>query len=209
MGARSPFGPEHFERVDEEDDAVFYTQPRLVVHIDEQAVEAAGQIYASLLPPGGEFLDLMSSWRSHLPGDFPAGRLVGLGMNAEEMAGNPQLDEFVVHDLNAHPKLPFESDSFDGAIDTVSVQYLTSPLVVFAEVHRILRPGAHFILTYSNRCFPTKAVRIWTALDDRGHAQLIGAYFKHSGEWSPVTAYECNPNRGFGDPLFVVYASKL
>jgi SAM-dependent methyltransferase len=208
VGDRGPFGPEHFERVDEEDDAVFYTQPRFVVHIDDQAVESAGRVYASLLPQGGEILDLMSSWRSHLPPDFPVERLVGLGMNADEMAGNPQLSTFVVHDLNSDPKLPFEANSFDGAIDTVSIQYLTAPLDVFAEVHRVLRPGAPFILTYSNRCFPTKAVRIWTALDDRGHAQLIDAYFKHSAEWSPVTAYECNPNRGIGDPIFAVYATK-
>jgi SAM-dependent methyltransferase len=204
----TPFGPEHFERLDEDNDSLFYSQPRFVVHIDEQAIEAAGRAYASILPPGGTILDLMSSWRSHLPAGLPVEKVVGLGMNAEEMADNPQLDEFIVHDLNADPSLPFESNSFDGANDTVSVQYLTNPLGVFAEVHRVLRHGAPFILTYSNRCFPTKAVRIWTALNDRGHAQLIGAYFKHSADWSGVTAYECNADRAGGDPLFAVYATK-
>lgn len=208
VAAENPFLPEHFERVDESSDAEFYATPRFVVHIDEQAIEAAGQAYASLLPKDGEVLDLMSSWRSHLPTDFPVSRLVGLGMNTDEMAGNPQLDEFVVRDLNAEPVLPFESDSFDGVIDTVSIQYLTRPLDVFAEVYRVLRPGAPFIVTYSNRCFPTKAVRIWTALDDKGHAQLIASYFLHSAPWSELKAYDCNPARGSGDPLFAVHARK-
>jgi SAM-dependent methyltransferase len=208
MSGGSPFGPEHFERIDEDNDSSFYSQPRFVVHIDQQAIEAAGRLYASLLPPNGEILDLMSSWRSHLPSNFPMAKLVGLGMSAEEMADNPQLGEFVVHDLNADPRLPFESERFDGAIDTVSAQYLTRPLQVFEEVHRVLRPGAPFILTFSNRCFPTKAVRIWTALNDRGHAQLIGAYFKYSADWTEATANDCNPERGNGDPLFAVYAYK-
>jgi SAM-dependent methyltransferase len=204
----SAFLPEHFERVDETPDSEFYSAPRFVVHIDDQAIDAAGRAYASLLPRDGEILDLMSAWRSHLPDDFLVARLVGLGMNAEEMAENPRLDEYVVHDLNADPVLPFEAGRFDGAIDTVSVQYLTRPVEVFAEVYRVLRPGGRFIVTYSNRCFPTKAVRIWTALGDKGHAQLVGAYFHRSAPWVDLAAYECNPSRTNGDPLSAVHARK-
>ena len=117
------FQPEHFQRIDESPDPEFYEQPRLVVHIDEGAVHTAGRLYASLLY-GGEILDLMSSWRSHLPDEFASGcRVLGLGMNHVELQENPQLSNWVVHDLNAEPRLPFESDRFDGAIVTVSVQY--------------------------------------------------------------------------------------
>ncbi|HTE84025.1 MAG TPA: methyltransferase domain-containing protein [Dehalococcoidia bacterium] len=208
MVTDSPFLPEHFERVDEAADSEFYSQPRFVVHIDDQAIEAAGRVYASLLPRDGEILDLMSSWRSHIPAGFPVSRLVGLGMNAEEMAGNPQLDAYVVHDLNLDPTLSFETDQFDGVIDTVSIQYLTRPVEVFAEVYRVLRPAGRFVVTFSNRCFPTKAVRVWTALGDKGHAQLIASYFLSSARWSDLQAVECNPARGAGDPLFAVHASK-
>jgi SAM-dependent methyltransferase len=97
--------------------------------------------------------------------------------------------------------LPFADDRFDGAIDTVSIQYLIRPLEVFAEVYRVLRPGGRFVLTFSNRCFPTKAVRIWSALGDKGHAQLVAAYFARSAPWSDVRALDCNPDRGDSDPL--------
>lgn len=205
----SPFRPEHFDRVDEAPDAEFYVQPRLVVHIDAGAIRAVERLYAEILPPHGSILDLMSSWRSHFPSDFPVERLLGLGMNAAEMAENPQLNEYAVHDLNADPRLPFASDQFDGAVDTVSVQYLTRPLEVFAEVHRVLRPGAPFIVTFSNRCFPTKAVRIWRGLGDREHLQLVAGYFQYSAEWTDLRAEQRTPSGAYdGDPLFAVHARK-
>jgi SAM-dependent methyltransferase len=139
---------------------------------------------------------------------MPIKQLVGLGMNAEEMAANPRLDEFLVHDLNSDPHLPFEDNRFDGIINTVSVQYLTRPLEVFAEVYRVLRPGGRYIVTFSNRCFPTKAVDIWRSLNDQGHADLIAAYFQHSAPWSDLHALNCNPNAIDGDPLYAVYARK-
>ena len=120
-----------FDRVDEGDDALFYREPRRVVHIDDAAIAEIGRIFEELLPANGEILDLMSSWRSHLPEGFVKARMVGLGLNAAEMRDNPQLDEYVVHDLNRDPRLPFEDASFDGVILTVSVQYLTRPVEVF------------------------------------------------------------------------------
>jgi SAM-dependent methyltransferase len=205
---QSPLRPEFFEREDEAPDDDFYAEPRLVLHIDEPAIAAVGALYAELLPPGGEILDLMSSWRSHLPAAFSVGTLVGLGMNATELAENPQLDRAVVQDLNRDPRLPFESESFDGAINTVSVQYLTRPLEVFAEVHRVLRPGAPFIVTFSNRCFPSKAVRIWRSLGDAEHVQLVAAYFQASAAWTALHAEDRSPNPGRSDPLYAVHACK-
>ncbi|MGI8551732.1 MAG: class I SAM-dependent methyltransferase [Dehalococcoidia bacterium] len=204
----NPFRPEHFRRIDEGPDDEFYEEPRLVTHIDDAAIAAAGRLYAELLPRGADILDLMSSWRSHLPESFPAGSLVGLGMNDVELSENRQLTQWVTHDLNFDPHLPFESDRFDGAIVTVSVQYLTRPLEVFAEVHRVLRPSAPFIVTFSNRCFPTKAIWIWRSLNDLEHAQLIASYFQFSGRWTDIQAEDRSPRGASGDPLYAVYARK-
>jgi SAM-dependent methyltransferase len=148
---------EFFRRLDDSDDEVFYSTPRLVVHIDDGAIEKVGDIYARLLPQGGAILDLMSSWRSHLPAHLRPTRVVGLGMNRAEMEDNPALTEIVIHNLNRAPRLPFADAEFDGAVVTVSVQYMTSPIETFAEVARVLKPGAPFIVTFSNRMFPTKA----------------------------------------------------
>jgi SAM-dependent methyltransferase len=204
----TPYPARSFERQDPSADALFYAAPRLLVHIDDAAIAAASALYAELLPQGGAVLDLMSSWRSHLPDALAFARVAGLGMNDVEMRENPQLTERVVHDLNVEPTLPYADGEFDGAVVTVSVQYLTSPVEVFRDVGRVLRPGAPFIITYSNRMFPTKAVRIWLALDDADRAGLIAAYFKHAGNFTDVEMRDCTRRDGavYTDPLFAVWA---
>ncbi len=205
----SSFKPEFFQRQDESPDPHFYVEPRLVTHIDEYAIEAARRLYAELFPPGGAVLDLMSSYRSHLPPGLPLARVAGLGMNAVELRENPQLTEFTVHDLNADPTLPYGDQEFDAALVTVSVQYMTRPLDTFREVCRVLRPGAPFVVTYSNRLFPTKAVRIWTALDDRERAGLITAYFNNAGGFGEPTAEDRSIDSGsYNDPLYAVWARR-
>jgi SAM-dependent methyltransferase len=146
----------------------------------------------------------MSSYRSHLPLDVPFGDVVGIGLNAEEMAANPQLTRWVVYDLNAEPRLAEPEASFDLALCTVSVQYLVRPLEVFAAVRRLLRPDGAFLVTFSNRCFPTKAVRIWHAGDDAAHLALVRQYFRLSGGWRPAEAAAHTPPGG--DPLYAVWA---
>ncbi len=193
-----------FARYDESPDEDFYMQPRLVTHIDEGAIAAVTELYRELFPDGGDIIDLMSSWVSHLPPEVRYGRVVGQGMNEAELAANPCLTERLVQNLNADPALPFEDASFDGAGMCVSVQYLTRPVEVFREVGRILRPGAPFVVTFSNRCFPTKAVVVWQSLDDRGHMRLVQQYFVEAGNWTGAEAREARRGGWRGDPLYGV-----
>jgi SAM-dependent methyltransferase len=203
------FPADFFRRVDDDDDEVFYSVPRLVTHIDDGAIEKVGEIYAQLLPQGGAILDLMSSWRSHLPAHIRPARVVGLGMNRTEMQDNPALTEIVVHNLNREPRLPFADAEFDGAIVTVSVQYMTQPLKTFAEVARVLKPGAPFVVTFSNRCFPTKAVAIWQSLDDYDHAKLVGSYFKEAGAFESIDFIDRGaPTMPPSDPIWAVVGYK-
>ena len=201
----SPLRPEHFERQDESDDSFFYREARLVTHIDDAAIAAVTRFYGELIPAGARVLDLMTSWVSHLPQGWPKSSVAGLGMNLTELEQNPLLAERVVQDLNKRPQLPWDDGTFDAAIVTVSVQYLTKPSDVFAEVGRVLKPGAPFAVAYSNRCFPTKAVAVWQALNSRDHAELIGMYFRLSGRFGAPQAYDISPGPGF-DPMFVVVA---
>ncbi len=192
-----------YDRIDESPDATFYVQPRLVEHIDDVAIADVTRIYRERLPAGGEILDLMSSWVSHLPDDVAYARVVGLGMNETELARNPRLAAHVVHDLNADPVLPFASQSFDAATICVSIQYLTDPVAVLRDLARVVRPGGPAIVTFSNRCFPTKAVAAWRALDDAGHLRLVGSYFERAG-WCDVDTLASPPRRA--DPLYAVIA---
>ena len=167
--ASFPLTSAHLKRVDESVDTMFYAQPRLVHHIDEQAIATLQRHYRETLPKGGAVLDLMSSWTSHLAKgsgqskeDGWFSRVSALGMNAAELEHNPALHDFHVADLNADPSLRFYADeSFDAVFCSVSVDYLSQPLKVFEEIHRVLKPGGIAIFTWSNRMFPTKAISAW------------------------------------------------
>jgi SAM-dependent methyltransferase len=193
--------PQAFARRDEAPDPEFYRFERLVTHIDAAAVAAVTQLYRQLLPAGGAVLDLMSSWVSHLPVEVQYSRVAGLGMNARELSQNPRLTDYLVQDLNAQPHLPYADGEFDGSGICVSVQYLTQPAAVFAELARVLRPGAPLVVTFSNRCFPDKAVYAWQALDDRGHVVLVQQYFA-AGGFGPTEVFAHQPK--YGDPLLGV-----
>ena len=191
-----------FARIDPSDDARFYTVARKVVHLEPGAIEALRSVYRDHFPADATVLDLMSSWRSHLPDGL--GRVVGLGMNAEEMDANPQLDEWVIHDLNGDPRLPFPDASFAAVACAVSVQYLVRPVEVFTDVRRVLSPGGPFVVSFSNRCFPTKAVAAWLTTDDAGHRQLVRSYLRDAGFTDLVDEQVPTPD----DPLFVVRARR-
>lgn len=198
------FPPGFFARLDERPDPEFYGPVRLVTHIDDGAIAAVGALYERL-GVGGEVLDLMASWVSHFL--TPPERLTVLGLNAVELAHNPVAAERVVQDLNADPVLPFADARFDAVVCCVSVDYLVRPLEVFDEVARVLRPGGPFVCTFSNRCFPTKAIRGWLLSDDEGHATIVSAYFRLSHGWEPPVAERC-PTPPGGDPLFAVWARR-
>jgi SAM-dependent methyltransferase len=161
------FPPGAFRRLDEEDDRLFYGVPRRVVHLDEAALAALTRLYGVVVPPTGSVLDLMASWRSHLPPWFK-GTVVGLGLNREEMRDNPQLSQALVHDLNREPRLPLNDGAFDAALCAVSVQYLTQPVEVFREVARTLRPGAPFVTAYFHRS------GLWEGLTEFAHTPATG-----------------------------------
>ncbi|KAL5572829.1 hypothetical protein UlMin_022426 [Ulmus minor] len=159
-------------------DRDFYAFPRFVTHVDDGFISTLTNLYRERLRPGFEVLDLMSSWVSHLPKEIEFKRVVGHGLNAEELAKNPRLDYFFVKDLNRDQKLEFESCSFDAVLCTVSVQYLQEPEKVFAEVFRVLKPGGLFIVSFSNRMFYEKAVSAWRDGTEYSRVQLVKQYFQ-------------------------------
>ena len=190
-----------FDKADPSPDAEFYAYPRFVTHIDDDAIAAVTRIYRETLPAGGAVLDLMSSWVSHLPEDVAYASVTGQGMNEEELAANPRLSRWFVHDLNIDPILPLGDSLFDGACLCVSVQYLQRPVDVFRETARVLRPGAPFVVSFSNRCFPTKAVAIWQAFAGPDQQRLVAAYMRAAG-FNSVALQAWTPPGS--DPLWTV-----
>lgn len=126
-----------FRCYDESSDTTFYASPRFVTHIDDNAIRSLRQHYAAEFPSTPEdranssVLDMCSSWISHYPEGFSAGRVAGLGMNVQELEKNPVLTEYAVQDLNVSPKLPYKDNEFDIITNAVSVDYLRKPIEVF------------------------------------------------------------------------------
>lgn len=201
-----PFPSGFFDRQDESDDRLFYAQPRFVVHIDAETIAALTEAYRDLLPPGAEVLDLMSSWVSHLPEDLALARVAGLGMNADELAGNPRLTDRVTQDLNREPELPFDDASFDAVVNAVSIQYLTRPIEVFRSCARVLRPGGLHLVAMSHRCFPTKAIRAFHVLSPQERLDVVRAYFRTAGGYAEAEVIDRSP--AGADPLWIVMARR-
>ena len=194
--------PEFFRRVDERPDALFYREPRDATHLDAPARAFVREVHDHLLPAHGHVLDLMSGMHTHLP----AGRfdVTGLGLNEAELARNERLDRAVVFDLNRNEELPFGSHAFDAAVCVASVQYMTRPTDTFVSVARCLRPGAPFVVSFSNRMFPTKAVLAWRASDDAAHVRLVRSYFARTPGFGPERVRRFVPPHG--DPVYTVWA---
>eukprot|EP00262_Sarcandra_glabra_P021565 TRINITY_DN91_c0_g1_i2.p1 TRINITY_DN91_c0_g1~~TRINITY_DN91_c0_g1_i2.p1 ORF type:complete len:295 (+),score=31.85 TRINITY_DN91_c0_g1_i2:361-1245(+) len=208
-----PFSEEDFRRFDETPDSSFYEAPRFVTHIDDPAIAALTKFYSKVFPPSNTpgvcVLDMCSSWVCHYPAGYKQDRIVGMGMNEEELMRNPVLTEYVVQDMNVNPSLPFQDNSFDVITNVVSVDYLTKPIDVFKEMQRILKPGGLAVMSFSNRCFFTKAISIWTSTSDADHVWIVGSYFHYAGGFEPPQAVDISPNPGRSDPMYVVFSRKL
>ena len=200
------FHPHAFDKADPAPDGLFYAQPRFVTHIDDGAISAVTSLYRTILPEGGVILDLMSSWVSHLPEEMSFERVIGHGMNADELAANPRLDDYFVQDLNQDPSLKLADHCLDAACICVSVQYLQKPVAVFRELARVLRPGAPLIITFSHRCFPTKAIAIWQALDAADQQRLVSVCLSRAG-LTQIDTGDVRPDPAdteWRDPIYAV-----
>lgn len=206
MTSEPTFPAHFFRRQDESSDELFYEQPRYVMHIDDATIAALTTLYREAIPAEADVLDLMSSWVSHLPEEVSYGRVAGLGMNEAELARNERLSDYMVHDLNRDPELPYADGSFDVVLNAVSIQYLTRPMDVFASIRRVLRPGGLALVACSHRMFPTKAVAVWQSLPPNDRIRLVGSYFALAGGFDEPSLFDRSPPAA--DPLWVISARR-
>ncbi len=206
-------------KLDPSDDTLFYDSPRFVTHVDEGFIAQLTQLYRDRISPDSRVLDMMSSWVSHLPtADIAYAHVEGHGLNAEELARNPQLDHYFVQNLNQNQTLPLEDCSFDAVINTVSVQYIQYPEQVFAEVYRVLKPGGIAIFSFSNRMFYQKAIAAWRESSEAGRVALVKRYFEAVpgfGNIETIAKISEAPTIlqmmgiGGGDPFYAVMAERM
>lgn len=215
-----PFPPDAFTRLDESEDAIFYGRDRLVEHLDSLALSTVEELVGGLVVEDAPvILDLMAGCDSHIPPRVKPSKVVGLGLNARELGANPALTEHLIHDLNRQPALPFPDASFDVVLNTVSVDYMTRPLEVFREVGRILRPGGLFLVVFSNRMFPQKAIKLWRQASEEERVMYVEDLFRLSGLFDPPRTFVSKgrprpkddryAHLGIpSDPVYAVYADR-
>jgi SAM-dependent methyltransferase len=212
--------PEAFSRLDETQDAAFYARERCVYHMDARARQTVERVIATLcVEPEPAILDLMAGWHSHIPHSVQPAQLVGLGLGQQDLERNKRLNRYVLHDLNEQPRLPFEDARFDVVLNTASVDYLVRPFEVFAEVARVLKPGGLFLVIFTNRLFPKKAVKIWREADETTRQLVVHEYFRSVADFGPMKLF-CSMGKprpkddkyaGLGipsDPIWAIYAEK-
>jgi len=183
------------------DDREFYDSPRFVTHADDAFLDRLTELYASVLTPGDRVFDAMGSWVSHLPAESYS-RVVGHGLNGTELEENDRLDEWFRQDLNSDQSLPLSDDSFDAVLCALSIQYLQYPEAVVAEFARVLAPGGVLVVSFTNRMFPTKAVRAWRTASMDGRASLVYSYCRAAG----LTVSDIVRERPGADPFYAVVA---
>jgi SAM-dependent methyltransferase len=180
-------------KLDRSDDAAFYSVPRFVTHVDTGFIDRLTQLYRDRLRPDTEIFDLMSSWVSHLPSELSFSHVEGHGLNAEELARNKRLNHSFVQNLNQNQVLPLETGRFDAVLNTVSVQYLQQPELIFAEIRRVLKPGGIAIISFSNRMFYDKAIAAWRDGSEADRVELVKSYFRAVPGFSDPEVVEAKP----------------
>jgi SAM-dependent methyltransferase len=217
---KAVYGENAFARLDESDDREFYARDRFVEHLDSLALSTVEKLIGEfVVEEEPVILDLMAGWNSHIPSLIHSSRVVGLGLNENELTGNKAVTETVIHDVNADTRLPFEEGEFDVVLNTASVDYMTNPLEIFGEVGRILKPGGLFLVIFSNRMFPQKATQMWRESGEEERIIFVEELFRHSGHFEPATVFVSKgqprpPDDKYAhlgipsDPVYAVYAEK-
>ena len=222
-----PYTARDFLRQDESPDTDFYSSPRFVTHIDDNAISLLRTYYAHNLPKKGRVLDFCSSWISHFPKELEEAavksargqvsgedklEVIGMGINQKELAANVILKERILQDLNTNPEIPTGIGEIDAATCVVSIDYLIHPKEVLESLRSRMRPGGYVHLIISNRCFPTKAVGRWLRVGEQEKLNMVGDYLWWSG-WRDVEILTLCDGKGDGggwfgmgrpDPLWVV-----
>ncbi|AXG05332.1 methyltransferase domain-containing protein [Haloplanus rubicundus] len=187
------------QKQDNSDDSRFYDSPRYVTHADEAFCQRLTTLYDRIMAPGDRVFDAMGSWVSHFP-KTDLGHVVGHGLNVEELAANDRYDEWIVQNFNEEQSLSLADDAFDVVCCALSVQYLQHPEAVFSEFGRILDDDGAVVVSFTNRMFPTKAIRAWRLASMDGRAELVASYLQAGG----LSVTDRIAEGGAGDPFYAV-----
>ena len=101
------------KKLDESNDEEFYSDPKFVYHLDANFRQYLTSIYNNEILNNSTVLDLMSSWDSYLPNKKKYKKVIGHGLNKQELEKNEILDSYWIQNFNLNQKIPLENGSVD------------------------------------------------------------------------------------------------
>ncbi len=161
------------KKLDETDDSNFYSQPRFVYHLDSNFRNYLTKIYKAEIAQNTVILDLMSSWDSYLPASCNYKKVIGHGLNEEELKKNKVIEQYWIQNFNLNQKIPLGDKSIDYCLMVAAWQYLQYPESLVKEILRILNPKGKFLISFSNRAFWHKSPNIWINSNEEERIEYV------------------------------------
>ena len=154
------------KKLDESNDEEFYSDPKFVYHLDANFRQYLSNVYKTEIADYSTVLDLMSSWDSYLPKEKKYKKVIGHGLNKQELEKNKIFDSYWIQNFNFNQEIPLDSGSVDYCLMVAAWQYLQYPENLTKEIVRILSNQGKIMIAFSNRAFWHKAPNIWTTSNE-------------------------------------------
>ena len=161
------------KKLDETDDSEFYSVPRFVYHLDSNFRKQLTKVYKAEIKKNSVILDLMSSWDSYLPKSINYKKVIGHGLNEEELKKNKAFENYWIQNFNLNQKVPLEDKSVDYCLMVAAWQYLQYPEFLVKEISRILNNNGKFLISFSNRAFWQKSPNIWVNSNEEERIEYV------------------------------------
>ena len=160
-------------KLDESNDEEFYSDPKFVYHLDANFRQYLTGVYENEITESSTVVDLMSSWDSYLPKGKKYKKVIGHGLNRQELEKNKIFDSYWIQNFNLNQQIPLDNASIDYCLMVAAWQYLQYPENLTKEIARILSNQGKFIIAFSNRAFWHKAPNIWTSSNEEERVKYV------------------------------------
>ena len=161
------------KKLDESNDEEFYSDPKFVYHLDANFRQYLSNVYKTEIADYSTVLDLMSSWDSYLPKEKKYKKVIGHGLNKQELEKNKIFDSYWIQNFNLNQEITLDNESVDYCLMVAAWQYLQYPENLTREIARILSSKGKFIIAFSNRAFWHKAPNIWTTSNEEDRIKYV------------------------------------
>ena len=202
------------KKLDESNDEEFYSNPKFVYHLDANFRQQLKSVYENEITEHSTVLDLMSSWDSYLPEGKKYIKVIGHGLNKEELEKNKILDSYWIQNFNLNQEIPLDNSSIDYCLMVAAWQYLQYPENLTKEIVRILSDEGKLLIAFSNRAFWHKAPNIWTSSNEEERVKYVREVLIKNGFNEPKIIKKFNQaglnlfNFSSKDPFYCLIATK-